>query len=92
MEKKLLFISNKQCKKIEKKYFLAKISKNWIFMNISNKNFEIIKTFASFDIFEIKNFENFEIFKLTKVFEISKFYFEIFEMFNFENIKTCQKF
>ena len=48
MKKKLLFISNKQFKKIEKKYFLAKISKNWIFMNISNKNFEIIKTFGKF--------------------------------------------
>ena len=48
MKKKLLFISNKQCKKIEKKYFLAKISKKWIFMNIWNKNFEIIKTFGKF--------------------------------------------
>ena len=50
-------------------------------MNISNKNFDIIKTFASFDIFEIKNFDIFKIFKLTKVLGKSKFYFEIFEIF-----------
>ena len=50
-------------------------------MNISNKNFDIIKTFASFDIFKIKNFDIFKIFKLTKVLGKSKFYFEIFEIF-----------